>query len=88
MSMTRRITLALPKELWERVERLVPEGERTRLVTEALENEIRRRERLAQIEELRQFQDYMDSKYGELPSSAEEIAAMRRERDDDIMRMR
>ena len=51
------------------------------LVTEALANEIRHRERLAQFDQLRQFQDYMRSKYGELPSSAKEIAAIRTERD-------
>ena len=52
-----RVTLVLPKALWEDVKRLVPSGGRSRLVAEALENEIRRRKRLEQVNRIRQFQN-------------------------------
>lgn len=76
-----RVTLVLPKALWEEVKRLVPSGGRSRLVAEALENEIRRRKRLDQVNRIRQLQETLRSKYGELPSSAEDIERMRAERD-------
>ena len=76
-----RVTLVLPKALWEDVKRLVPSGGRSRLVAEAIENEIRRRKRLEQYNHIRQLQETMRSKYGELPSSADDIEKMREERD-------
>lgn len=75
-----RVTLVLPKALWEDVKRLVPSGGRSRLVAEALQNEIRRRKRLEQANRIRQFQESMRSKYGDLPSGAEDIEIMREER--------
>lgn len=82
MSELSRVTLTIPKKLWQDVKRLAPAGQRSRLVTEALEAEIRRRKRLENLEQLRQLQETMRQKYGELPSSADEIAQIRQERDD------
>jgi hypothetical protein len=79
-----RVTLALPRELWESVKRIVPPGQRSGLVAEALESELRRRNRLYQVEGLRQFQHSMREKYGELPSSASDIDLMRKENDNDL----
>jgi metal-responsive CopG/Arc/MetJ family transcriptional regulator len=84
MTETERVTLVLPKALWEDVKRLVPSGERSRLVTEALETEIRRRKRLEQVGQIRRLQESMRAKYGELPSGAEDIQQMREEHDDGI----
>ena len=88
MSENLRVTLVLPKRLWEQVKQLSPARQRSRLVAEALEAEIRRRERLLQVEQLTQFQDYMQQKYGELPGSAEDIQKMREERDNDLASLR
>lgn len=83
-----RVTLVLPKGLWEEVKRMVPSGQRSRLVAKALEAEVRRRKRLEQLERVRQFQDYLFEKYGEMPSSVEEINQMREERDVEITGLR
>lgn len=87
MSELTRVTVVLPKRLWEKVQHLIPAGQRSRLVADALESELRRRQRLEQVEELQQFQKYMREKYGELPSSVSVIEAMRQERDDEISGM-
>jgi metal-responsive CopG/Arc/MetJ family transcriptional regulator len=79
-----RVTLVLPKHLWEKVKQLVPAGQRSRLVADALEVELRRRQRLEQVDELKRFHSYMREKYGQFPSSAPDIEAMRQERDDEI----
>ena len=79
-----RVTIVLPKGLWEDVKRLVPSGGRSRLVAEALETEVRRRKRLEQARRMHQFQMSMRVKYGELPSGAEDIERMREERDGRI----
>jgi len=76
-----RVTIALPKKLWEDVKHAVPAGQRSGLVASALENELRRRQRQGQFEQLRQFHETMRAKYGELPSSADDIDQMRQERD-------
>jgi metal-responsive CopG/Arc/MetJ family transcriptional regulator len=88
MADTARVTLVLPGELWEEVKRIVPKGQRSRLVAEALEAEVRRRKRWEQLERVRQFQDYLFEKYGEMPSSVEEINHMREERDAQITGLR
>jgi len=59
MSDVARVTLVLPKGLWEEVKRMVPSGQRSRLVAEVLEAEVRRRKRWEQLERVRQFQDYL-----------------------------
>jgi hypothetical protein len=66
----------------EDVERLRADGQRSQLAGETLQTEVRRRQRLAQLEQLRQFQGYMRDEYGELPGAAAEIAEMRQERDE------
>jgi len=76
-----RVTIALPKKLWENVKRAVPAGQRSGLVAQALESELRRRQRQEQVGQLRQFQETMRAKYGELPSSAGDIDQMRQERE-------
>ena len=88
MSEYLRVTVILPKKLWEDVRQKVPARKRSRLVAEALEAEMRRRNRLEQLERLVQFQAYMRQKYGELPGSAEAIQEAREERDDEIANLR
>lgn len=88
MSEAAKVTLVLPKELWEEVKRLVPSGQRSRLVAEAIDSEVRRRKRAANLTELKKFHKHMLAKYGELPSSANEIESIRQERDDELTRLR
>jgi metal-responsive CopG/Arc/MetJ family transcriptional regulator len=88
MSEYLRVTVILPKKLWEEVKQRVPARKRSRLVAEALEAEMRRRGRLEQLERLEQFQVHMRQKYGELPSSAEAVQEIRKERDDEIADLR
>jgi hypothetical protein len=83
MKEVERVTLALPKVLWEDVKRLIPAGQRSRVVAEALEAEIRRRRRLEQFGQIRRLQEDLRQKYGLLPSSAAEIDALRKEREDE-----
>ena len=88
MNSVSKVTLVIPTALWEKVKRVVPAGQRSRLVSEALQAELRRRQRQAQAEQLRQFHGYLHEKYGELPSAADDLAAMRQERDDANTAMR
>jgi|GEM_PF-1093443 len=88
MSELSRINLVIPKDLWERVKRSVPEGKRSRLVVQALEAELQRRERLDKLENLRQFQEYMRSKYINITESAQDLEQMRAERDDNVAGLR
>ena len=88
MSEHLRVTLVLPKKLWESVKRMAPARQRSRLVAEALEAEVKRRRRIEELEKIAQFQEYMRHKYGELPGSAEDIQAMREERDHEITGLR
>jgi hypothetical protein len=83
-----RVTLVIPNQLWENVKRLVPAGRRSRLVTEALEAEVGRRQQQELLESIRQFQDYLFQKYGESSSSAEDINMLREERDAEITSLR
>ncbi len=84
MKEVERVTLVLPKALWEDVKNLTPSGGRSRLVVEALEAEVRRRKRIEQVNRIRQLQESLRSKYGELPSSAEDIDRMREEHDGEF----
>jgi metal-responsive CopG/Arc/MetJ family transcriptional regulator len=83
MRQVTRVTVALPSDLWESVKHAVPSGQRSSLVAEALESELRRRKRLQQIGQLHTFQNTMLVKYGELPTSASDIELMRQENDDE-----
>jgi hypothetical protein len=83
-----RVTLVVPGKLWEDVKRLVPAGRRSQLVTEALEAEVNRRQQQELLESIRQFQDYLFSKYGESPSCVDDINQMREERDAEIAGLR
>jgi metal-responsive CopG/Arc/MetJ family transcriptional regulator len=87
MGLVTRVTIALPKALWETVKQSVPAGQRSGLVAVALENELRRRKRSSQLDQLRQFQDTMRKKYGELPASADDIQEMRLEQDHEHDRL-
>ena len=78
-----RVTIALPRELWEKIKNTVPAGKRSGLVAQALEHELRRRKRVEQFENLRKHQKTMLDKYGDLPESAIEIELMRQEHDDE-----
>jgi metal-responsive CopG/Arc/MetJ family transcriptional regulator len=83
MRQVTRVTVALPRDLWESVKRAVPSGQRSSLVADALESELRRRKRLQQVGQLRLYQKSMLTKYGELPSSADDIQLSRKENDDE-----
>ncbi len=84
MKEVERVTLVLPKALWEDVKNLTPSGGRSRLVVEALEAEVRRRKRIEQVNRIRQLQESLRSRYGELPSSADDIDKMREEHDAEF----
>ena len=88
MGDTARVTISLPKELWEDIKNAVPAGQRSRLVAQALETEIRRRKRSEQLVNLKRLHEQMVEKYGELPDSAAEIEQMRQERDIEIEDLR
>lgn len=81
MDDTTRVTLVLPADLWENVKRLVPSGQRSKMVAEAIEVEIRRRQRIEQLSRLRSLRDKLVNKYQTFPDSAEDIQIMREERD-------
>ena len=83
-SETVRVTLVLPKRLWEEVKQMTPSGRRSRLVAKALEAEMQHQRRIQQLEELSAFQNYLREKYGETPDSVDDIRQMREERDADI----
>jgi hypothetical protein len=84
MKEVERVTLVLPKALWEDVKSLTPSGGRSRLVVEALEAEVRRRKRIEQVNRIHLLQESLRSKYGELPSSADDIDRMREEHDGEF----
>ena len=83
-----RVTLVLPGDLWEEVKQMVPSGQRSRLVAEALQTEVRRRKQWEAFGRARQVGDELYEKYGKLPSSVEEINQMREERDAEITGLR
>ena len=83
MQQVTRVTIALPRELWENIKNTVPAGKRSGLVAQALENELRRRKRAEQFENLCKHQKRMLNKYGEFPESAMEIEEMRQEHDNE-----
>jgi hypothetical protein len=78
-----RVTLVIPKVLWEELKDLVPSGQRSRVVAEALEAELRRRRRQEQLSQIRTLHDDLSQKYGVLPTSAAEIEVMRGERENE-----
>jgi len=88
MSDTVRVSLAFPRELWEEVKQIIPAGERSRLIAEATEREIRRRQRLEALERVRALGDELERKYGEMPSCVEDIRQMREERGAEITGLR
>ncbi|MFN3763212.1 MAG: hypothetical protein ACK4WK_08445 [Anaerolineae bacterium] len=64
MNDTVRISLVFPRALWEEVRRSIPPGERSRVISQATEREIRRRQRMARMERLRFLQQEFRAKYG------------------------
>jgi hypothetical protein len=88
MGDTVRVSLVFPRGLWEEVKRLIPSGERSRVVAEATEREIWRRQRLKSLERVRALGDELERKYGEMPSCVEDIRQMREERDAEITGLR
>jgi len=84
MTNTVRVSLVFPQQLWEEVKRIIPAGKRSQVISEATEQEIRRRQRLESIERLQALQEEFRQKYGEMPSSVEDIRQMREERDAEI----
>jgi hypothetical protein len=88
MADTVRVSLVFPRDLWEEVKQIIPAGERSRVIAEATEREIRRRRRLESIERLRALQKELRQKYGEMPSSVEDIRRMREERDAQLTGLR
>ena len=83
MRQVTRVTIALPNDLWEKVKHTAPAGQRSSLVATALESELRRRQRLEQVAQLRRYQKAMIKKYAALPAGAGIIEQMRQERDDE-----
>jgi hypothetical protein len=83
-----RVTLTLPTDLWGRVKRLVPAGQRSSLVAEALQRELQRRDRADQIERLAVLQDELRRKYGDMGTSVGDLGELREERDAEISGLR
>ena len=83
-----RVTLTLPSDLWRRGKQFVPARQRSSLVAEALQRELRRRERLDQIERLRLLQDELRRKYGLMDNCVGDLGALREERDAEISGLR
>lgn len=88
MNDTVRVSLVFPRALWEEVRRLIPPGERSRVIARATEREIRLRQRMESVERIRLLQQELRAKYGQLPDSAEEIRRMREERDAELTGLR
>ena len=88
MSDTVRVSLVFPSTLWEEVKRLIPSGERSRVIAEATGREIQKRQRREALERVRALGDELKGKYGEMPSCVEEIRQMREERDAEITGLR
>lgn len=88
MNDTVRVSLVFPRALWEEVRRLIPPGERSRVIARATEREIRLRQRMESVERIRLLQQELRAKYGQLPDSAEEIRRMREERDAELAGLR
>lgn len=88
MNNTVRVSLVFPRDLWEEVKRLIPSGERSRVIAAAIEREIRKRQEREALERARALGDALKRKYGEMPSSVEEIRQMREERDAGITGLR
>lgn len=88
MNDTVKVSLVFPRDLWEEIKRVIPAGERSRVIAEATEKEIRRRQRLESIKRLQALQEEFRQKYGEMPSCVEDIRQMREERDVEITGLR
>lgn len=88
MADTVKVSLIFPRELWEEVKRVIPAGERSRVIAEATEREIRRKQRLEGIERLQALQEEFRRKYGEMSSCVEDIHHIREERDAEITGLR
>ena len=88
MGDTVRVSLVFRRDLWEEVKRLIPSGERSRVIAEATEREIQKRQRLKALERVRALGDELRQKYGEMPSCVEDIRQMREERDAEITSLR
>jgi hypothetical protein len=88
MSDTVRVTLIFPRELWEEIKRRIPPGERSQVIAQAAERELRRRQRMESVERLQALQQEWRAKYGQLPDSSEEIRRMREERDAELADLR
>jgi len=84
MADTVRVSLVFPRQLWEEIKRIIPAGERSRVIAEAAEQEIRRRKRLQALERVRALGDEFRRKYGEMPSCVEDIRLKREARDAEI----
>ena len=88
MSDTVRVSLVFPRELWEEVKQIIPAGERSRVIAEATEQEIRKRRRLESLTRIQALQEEFRRIYGQMPDSAEDIRQMREERDAEITGLR
>ncbi|HDN79964.1 MAG: hypothetical protein DRI61_01545 [Chloroflexi bacterium] len=88
MGDTVRVSVVFPRQLWEEVKRLIPAGQRSKVIAEATEREIRRRKRMESLERIKALQEELYRKYGEMPSCVEDIRQMREERDAEITGLR
>lgn len=85
MADTTRVTLVLPTNLWEELKRMVPSGQRSRVMAEALEAKLQQQQRREAFEHAQKVGDALAKKYGNLPSSVEEIRLIREERDAELL---
>jgi metal-responsive CopG/Arc/MetJ family transcriptional regulator len=81
MERTVRVSVVFPRQLWEKVRRVVPAGKRSQMIAEATQREMQRRLKLEALAQARRVGERLKRKYGEIPSSEEEIRMMREERD-------
>ena len=75
-----RVSLVFPRELWEEVKRAIPVGQRSKVIAEAMQRELRRQRRLQSVEQLRGLQQEFHRRYGQMSSCAEDIRDMREKR--------
>ena len=83
-----RVTLVFPHELWEEVKRIIPSGERSRVIAEATERELQQRKQWAAFQRARVLGDGLAARYGEFSDSTEDIRKMREARDAELSDLR
>ena len=83
-----RISVVLPEELWQELQRAVPRGRRSQIIAAALQRELRRRRRLQAVESLKKLKAELRARCGQMPPLGLELQAMREERDAELSGLR